>query len=129
MLTNIILELDELHERLKTRYAQIRNNMRVSGLNGSAYIEETGKMYGIEECIEEIAFTRNKVQELIGDFLQDTIDGNYTLKMATLNRELELLNDKLYLKDLDLKKYEKIKEKANDIPKDELIDKKEKPLE
>lgn len=116
MLTDVLKEIDNLYERLKDRYDKINNTKRCSSSNPSAYIEDIGKMFGIEESIEEILITRMHIEQALNKFLEDTMDGNYHLKMSILEQEIALLNNKLYLKDMDFDTFKKIEEKAKEEP-------------
>jgi len=109
MLSDVLKEIDDLYDRLKCRYSEINSIKKIASVNPSNFIEDNGRLFGIEEAIDEILITRANVDDAINKFLGESMDGQYSVKMGLLQDEVNLLGNKLHIANIELEKYDKIK--------------------
>ncbi len=110
MFNEIYEELDDYQDRLRIKFNEI-NARRYIDMSPNAYIEDTGRMFGLEECSDEFITTRINIEAKINKFLEESMDGLSAHKIGLLEDEINVLKNKLTLQDNELRKYKIIKEK------------------
>lgn len=83
--------------------------------NTCHYIKYDGMLTQVEEDIERIAITKNNIDTIIQDIMKNAADGNYSAKMEILERENQLLRDKIDLFDEQVKTINENLNRANKL--------------
>ena len=111
MLSEFLEELDKLQDRIATIYNEVDIVNRCTNLSPSSFIQNEGKMKGMQETLEEVINTRINIEDKMAEFLKNSSDGMAMAKIGLLEDEIRVLKDRLHIQDVELGRYKDILEK------------------
>jgi len=120
MLHEILEEIENLQTRLKDKYIETKSIQAMADINAVKYVEDIGFLNGLEYSTDEIVMTYMTIENLLNNFLENSIDGQYKAEMDLLKSELELSKNKITIQDKKLKAYKKMEK--NNVVVDKIVE-------